>query len=376
MKLICVFLLNDLLLFKWCLMLIKIVKNRHRLISLTLLLKCDNLLNLCYTAIEGKCFMKTIGFIKSSKENEKRVAILPKDLEDINHVNELYFEKGYGLDLGIQDQEYRKKGAHVCSQKKALECDIICDPKIGDASYIEEIKDGSTIFGYVHAAQNKELTDLLIDKNIRAIAWEEMFHEKEHLFWRNNELAGEAAVLHAFTFFGKMPYDCNVALIGRGNTARGALRILNGLGAKTKVYNRKTVSLLPQRIENYDVIVNCVLWDMTRGDHILYQKDIEKMKPFSMIIDVSSDTNGAIEGSHPTTIEEPVSILNHVLYYAVDHTPSILFYTASKIFSQVISKKIDFLVENDLSLSKDLQNAIIINKGKILDEKISSFQDN
>lgn len=90
-----------------------------------------------------------------------------------------------------------------------------------------------------------------------------MFEKGRHVFWRNNELAGEAAVMHAFQCFGQMPYETKVAVIGRGNTARGAIKVLNIIGADVHQYDRHMEELLRIEIGQYDVIVNCILWDVT-----------------------------------------------------------------------------------------------------------------
>ena len=169
--------------------------------------------------------MRTIGFVKSTKENEKRITLLPDHIDMIKNKDFLYFEKGYGELLGHSDQEYIDHGAHIVSKSEALKKDIICDPKIGDADYLSDLKEKQTIFGYVHALQNLDVRNKIIDNHLTAIAWEDMTEDGRHLFWRNNELAGEAAVMHAFTIYGKMPYECKVAVIGRGTAARGDSRI-------------------------------------------------------------------------------------------------------------------------------------------------------
>src|SRR5690606_38946688 len=143
----------------------------------------------------------------------------------------LFFEAGYGEFFGHADQEYVDAGANVVSTEEALSKDVICDPKIGDATYLGNLRSGQTIFGWIHAVQNRSITDQIISKEIVAIAWEDMFDEGRHVFWRSNELAGEAAIMHAFTLYGKLVYECKVALIGRGNVARGAYRILSCMGA-------------------------------------------------------------------------------------------------------------------------------------------------
>lgn len=318
--------------------------------------------------------MNKIGFLISTKENEKRRAILPEQLSNIKNTNQLYFEEGYAVGLGYSDDEYIKKGAHVLHKKDILKLDVLCDPKIGDANYLTELKDNQIIFGYIHAVQNKNITDLLIDKKITAIAWEDMQNRGRHVFWRNNELAGEAAIMHAFTLYGKLPYDCKVAIIGRGNTSRGAYRILASLGADIVVYNRKTQKLLRDEVEKYDVIVNCVLWDTSRTDHIIYKTDLKRMKRNAMIIDVSCDLNGAIETTVPTSIEEPVYTIDEVLHYAVDHTPSIVEETSTIVFGDVVARYIDFIIDGSYEKNKTLKEAIIIKNGKVIDKRINVFQ--
>lgn len=317
--------------------------------------------------------MKTIGFPISHKENENRRAIIPEHVLSMKYPGNLYFEKGYGEVLGIDDEEYLKCGCHVCLREECLKKDIICDPKIGDAEYLKRLDVGKIIFGWVHATQNKQITDILIECKLTAYAWENMYYKNRHVFWRNNELAGEAAVLHAFQCYAKMPYETKVAVIGNGNTARGVIKILNMLGAEVMQYTKKTEKLLQSEIGNYDVIVNCILWDIMRKDHIIYKEDLLKMKKDSMIIDVSCDKNGAIESSIPTTIESPTYLKNGVLHYVVDHTPSLFYKTFSRNNSELIYP---YLEELMLDVpGQVLRQAMIIDKGEIVDQDISKYQN-
>ena len=148
----------------------------------------------------------------------------------------------------------------------------------------------------------------------------------------------------AFQCFGRMPYETKVAVIGNGNTARGAIKILNMLGADVMQYNRHTEKLLREEINLYDVIVNCVLWDTNRTDHIITKEDISNMKKGAMIIDVSCDRHGGIETSIPTTIEKPTYIVDDILHYAVDHTPALFYKTFSYDNSKTIYPYIEELI--------------------------------
>lgn len=317
--------------------------------------------------------MKTIGFVVSRKENENRRALLPNDLVNVKNVSHIFVESGYGDVLGYTDDDYRKYGVNICSREDALSKDIVCDPKIGDAEYLDALSAGQTIFGWVHAVQNRDITDKLLLHSLSAIAWEDMFYKGRHLFWRNNEIAGEAAIMHAYTLHGIFPYDTKVAIIGNGNAARGAYRILSSLGAEIVQYNRRSEHLLREEIGEYDVIVNAILWDTNRTDHIIYADDLLRMKSNALIIDISCDRNGGIETSVPTTIENPMYRVNGVMHYVVDHTPSLFYKTISKSLSEVCSKYIDILIEE--REDEVLANALAVKDGVIIDERINKFQN-
>lgn len=318
--------------------------------------------------------MLNIGFIKSDKENEKRIALLPKDLENIMNKENIYFEKGYGKDLGISDDEYKKYGCKICEKNFLLsdKIQILCDPKIGDANYLNNVSQEKIIFGWIHAVQNKDITDKLINKEITAYAWEDMFEEGRHVFWKNNEIAGEAATMHALLCYGSLPYDLNVAIIGNGNTSRGAFRVFTQLGARVDIYTRKMEKLFRKKLNNYDIIVNTVLWDTSRKDHIIYKNDLINMKPNSLIIDISCDRCGAIETSVPTTLDNPTYFVNEIMHYVVDHTPTLLYKTVSNEISKEVAKYVDCLVEN--KINDVLKKALIMKKGIIIDNRIKYFQ--
>ena len=319
--------------------------------------------------------MKSVGLMISTKENEKRRALLPKHIARIRNKGQLFFETGYGAFFGHADQEYIDAGANVVSTEEALSKDIICDPKIGDATYLDQLRSGQTIFGWIHAVQNRSITDRIMAKEITAIAWEDMFDESRHVFWRSNELAGEAAIMHAFTLYGKLVYECKVALIGRGNVARGAYRILSCMGASINSYERKTEGLLRSELGNYDVIVNGLLWDVYRTDHIIYRTDLEKLRKPAMIVDISCDRAGAIETSRPTTIEDPVYYVDGVLHYAVDHTPALIGYSVTDCLGVELIKYLDTIIEGKADEDIILNRATCIRNGIIIDQRINDFQN-
>ena len=183
--------------------------------------------------------MKTIGFVISHKNNERRRALLPDDLNNIKNRQNLYFEKGYGESVGYSDEEYLKYGVNIVTRQEVLNCDVIVDVKLGDADYFDDVKGPKLLIGWAHAVQNIDFTSAVLEGGHSVIAWEEIFENGRYIFYRNREIAGEAAVLQAFRFSGKLPYDSKVAIIGNGQTAKGAFRVLAGLGAEVDIYARK-----------------------------------------------------------------------------------------------------------------------------------------
>ncbi len=315
--------------------------------------------------------MKTIGFVVSHKENENRRAIIPIDLSRIKHPQFIFIEKDYGKVLGYTDEEYSKFGCHIVERSKALAADIVCDPKIGDADYLNALQN-QTIFGWIHAVQNKDICDMICSRRLTAIAWEDMYKDGRHIFYRNNEIAGEAAIVHAFQRHGIFPYGLKVAVIGRGNVAMGAIKVLHYLCADVTIYDRKTVIKISDDLSKYDVIVNAILWDTARMDHIIYERDLEKMKPGSMIIDISCDRAGGIETSIPTTIENPDYFVNNIRHYVVDHTPSLFYKTSTIEISKAVANYVNDLIE-DIP-NQTIEVATCIRNGEIVDRRIIDYQ--
>lgn len=318
--------------------------------------------------------IRTVGFPLNYKQNEYRQALTFRDVKTMQNKDQLYFEHGYGQSFGVTDEQLLSIGVHLVDRETVLTQDIICDPKAGDAEYIAQLEKGQIIFGWIHAVQNEPLTKTLMSRQLTAIAWEDMNEDGRHVFWRNNEIAGESAIMHAFTCYGKMPYDTKVAVLGRGNVARGATRILVGLGAKVSVYDRRTEDLLSTELGKFDVLVNAITWDTTRTDHIIYKEDLQRMKHDALIIDISCDEAMAIETSKPTTVDNPTYFVDGILHYAVDHTPSLFYKTATKTISKEVIKYLPIIMNGQEAANPVLKPAVIIEKGQVRDKKIINQQ--
>lgn len=315
--------------------------------------------------------MKTIGFPISHKENELRRAILPENIARLRHPEMVIIEEGYGSPLGYTDEDYLQAGAKIASHEEVLKCEVICDAKIGDGDYLPSLRN-QTVFGWLHAVRNREIADALIEGKLTAYAWEDMFENGIHTFHRNNYIAGEAAVLHASMIHGILLHGARVAVIGRGNTGRGATDVLKAMGADVDVYGREDEATLRSRLGEYDVVVNAVLWDTRRTDHIINIEDLDRMKRRALIVDISCDKAGAIESSVPTTIAEPTYLCRGIRHYVVDHTPSLYHQTTSRTLAEDVERFVDMLIEGEEN--EVLKGAKIVERGEILDRRIIEFQ--
>lgn len=317
--------------------------------------------------------MNEVGLLVSHKNNEKRRALMPEDIAQIQYLDKLVFENGYGESLGIDDSEYAQKGARFASRQEVLSCPVLVDVKLGDADYLKEIKPETILCGWAHSVQNIDFTTEILQAKHTVIAWENIYDHGRYIFYRNREIAGEAAILQAFRYCGKMPYDTKVAIIGNGQTAKGAMRVLTALGAQVDVFGRKLENAFREMMSNYDVIVNCVLWDTDRTDRLIYREDLKTFRKGTMIVDVSCDPHLEIETSHATTIDDPVYEVDGIIHYAVDNTPAMYPFTVTKILSKNFVGYVDSLVTGNYP--ENMVSAIDVDHGVIKNDAIRRFRE-
>lgn len=314
----------------------------------------------------------TMAFLRSEKPYEKRIAILPKDMMEIRHLDQLYFETGYGRDFQIEDQEYEALGCHIVSKEEALSKDILCDTKIGEAAYLDRIHDHTTLVGWIHAGADETLTNTLIKKQHTCYAWEDFYEHQRHTFWMNNQIAGAGGVMNAMQNTGYLPYGMQAGIIGRGDSAAGAAYMLTSLGVKIRQYSRKQEALFIKELPQLDIIVMAIRWDTLRDDYLISSLSRQSMKKHAIIIDISDDVDGAIEKSRSTSIQDPIYYLDDIMVYSVCNVPSIYYQTATKGISHAFHHFIDLLIEEKEDTV--LKNALILKDGIILDERISKAQ--
>ena len=362
-------------------------------------------------------------FGTSRKENELRLPIHPDHFERIDPElrASIYLEHGYGNHFGASDVGLEKLVAGTRTQDELIEeCDVILLPKPTHED-VARLREGQVLWGWPHLVQDFELTQMAIDKKLTMIAWEAMNHwERDgsfgvHVFHKNNELAGYCSVLHALQLRGTTgdygPH-LRAAVISFGATGRGAVTALNAMGiSEVTVLSQRDPTAVASPIHSvemvqfsrdergggralaetedgemkvaeflggHDLVVNCVLQDTDNPYMFVMNDELNLFEPGSIIIDVSCDEGMGFEWARPTAFEDPMfEVDNQVHYYAVDHSPSYLWDSATWEISEALLPYLPAVLGGPDAWSKDetVRKTTEIHEGQIHNSKILSFQD-
>ncbi|MFJ3382685.1 MULTISPECIES: N(5)-(carboxyethyl)ornithine synthase [unclassified Curtobacterium] len=358
----------------------------------------------------------------SRKADEHRLPVHPAHFGriDADLRAAMVVERGYGLRFGVPDEQLEPLVGALADRAEVLAAaDVVLLPK-PQASDLAELRDGQVLWGWPHCVQNREITQLAIDKQLTLIAWEAMNHWQPdggfglHVFHKNNELAGYCSVLHGLQLCGSTgDYGrrLTAVVIGFGATARGAVTALNAHGvhdvrvltnrrpaavgspipsvdvvhfehdaaaphASTVATDRGPMRLAPYLAEN-DIVVNCTLQDPNAPLTYLRTEDLDAFRPGSLIVDVSVDEGMGFEWARATTFTEPmVTVGASTNYYAVDHSPSLLWNSSTWEISEALMPFLRTVMSGPSawSRSETIRRAIEIEHGDVRNEAILTFQ--
>ncbi len=358
---------------------------------------------------------------RSAKENEHRLPLHPDHLPrlDPEVARRITLEHGYGATFGRDDAELAPLVGDLASREQILEeSDVVLllKPQLED---IDALRQGQTLWGWPHCVQSPELTQLAIDKSLTMIAFEAMNHWTRdqavglHVFHKNNELAGYCSVLHALQLIGRTgDYGrrLTAAVIGFGATARGAVTALSAQGihdvavlttrgvaaVASPIHSVRIVHLdndpeggpghaittggrvpLETFLAQRDVVVNCTLQDPANPLIYLRNDDLGAFRPGSLIVDVSCDDGMGFEWARPTGFDDPMfTVGGGIHYYAVDHTPSYLWDSATWDISEALIPFLRPVLEGPEAWEMDetLSRAIEIQDGRVKNPAILDFQ--
>ncbi|MGZ8743630.1 MAG: hypothetical protein ACXWXO_11995 [Nocardioides sp.] len=134
---------------------------------------------------------------------------------------------------------------------------------------------------------------------------------------------------------------------------------------------------LAELLAGVDVIVNCVLQDTDAPLMFLTDEDLPTLNPGTLVVDVSCDEQMGFSWARPTSIEEPTFVVgNNIAYYAVDHSPSHLWNSATWENSEAILPSLDVVLAGPAGWdsSDTIRRAIEIRDGVVQNPAILAFQ--
>ncbi|WP_417440230.1 N(5)-(carboxyethyl)ornithine synthase [Idiomarina abyssalis] len=368
--------------------------------------------------------MTSLGVIGSSKkEDERRVPIHPDHLSRIPEKirKQLIFETGYGERFGINDAELSSQVGGLASRDELLETMntvVIAKPVLAD---FEQLRTGGVLWGYPHCTQQREVTQIAIDRKQTLIAFEDMYvwgpqgQVGRHTFYKNNEMAGYCGVIHALQLKGIDGHYGNqrkALIFSFGAVSRGAIYALKAHGFRDiticiqrpdhevreevldchyvwlragaadqarmmVVEHDGTERPLCDLISESGLIINGIYQDTNHPIDFVIEQEKACLKPGCLIIDVSCDEGMGFYFAKPTTFKNPMFQVEKVDYYAVDHTPSYFWESASRSISAALVFHLPAIAAgpDGWQQNETIRRAINIDKGVIQKPDILAYQN-
>jgi alanine dehydrogenase len=356
----------------------------------------------------------------SAKENEHRLPLHPEHLSRLTPeiAARTTLEHGYAARFGIADEDLAPHVAGFASREEIIEgSDVVVLPKPQHED-VARMHAGQVLWGWPHCVQDPTMTQLAIDRELTLIAFEAMNHWTAdghvglHVFHKNNELAGYCSVLQAMELVGitgDYGRRLSAVVIGFGATARGAVTALKAHGVGevavlttrgvaavgspihsvrirqfdhdpdgsgiSVVTDRGREPLAPYLAEN-DIVVNCTLQDTAAPLTYLRTEDLAEFRRGSLVVDVSCDEGMGFSWAVPTTFDDPMfTVGDRVHYYAVDHSPSYLWNSATWENSEALLPFVERVLSGPEAwdASETLSRAIEIRDGRICNPAILAF---
>ncbi|MBR5738386.1 MAG: alanine dehydrogenase [Lachnospiraceae bacterium] len=311
-----------------------------------------------------------IGLPKEIKKNEYRVAATPNAVAALVRAGaEVLFEADCGKGSGFPDEAYIAAGGKKAPREDVYrKSDMIYKVKEIEESEYDLLHEGQTVFTYLHTNAHPHMAEELMKRGVTGIAYEDIDDENGGFpaLAPMSVLAGKGGFLAAL-YFAQSVHGGNglllnriagvptpeVTIIGCGNSGLGAAELAAAFGNKVTILDvnfkamERAKQVLPPNVEflasnrenlllclkRTDVLINCILWNKTRKDHLVYREDLKLMKPGALLIDVACDDHGAIETSVSTSHDDPVYTVDGIMHYVVDNIPSAFSQTASQTLS-------------------------------------------
>ncbi len=299
-----------------------------------------------------------IGIPKEVKIDEFRVGATPSNIAVLVADGHMVFvQSGAGIGSGFSDADYADAGADIATDARDLyeKASLIVKVKEPQPSEYSFLNEKHTLFCYLHLAPAKELTDVLVQKKVCAIAYETVAIGNElPLLKPMSEIAGSMAPIVAAYHLSRYQggegvlicgsegvAPAKVLVIGAGNAGFSAAKIATGMGADVTVINRTVPKLdelkkelpkvksilyskdaLIEALRVSDIVIGAVLvHGGAPTPKFITREMLKEMKNGSVVVDIAIDQGGTSEVSHPTTHTNPIFTEEGVLHYCVANMP-------------------------------------------------------
>ena len=336
-----------------------------------------------------------IGVPKEIKEQERRVALLPSAVNQLTrHGHSVLVEKNAGAGSGYPDETYAKAGAEIVDQAKAVfsRAEMIVKVKEPLEAEFPLLREGQILFTYLHLAASKSLTEALLNSGVTGVAYETIqVNNRLPLLEPMSEIAGRMSVVMGAYFLAKHNGGSGVLLggvpgvlpggvvvLGGGTSGVNAARMATGLGADVKIMDvdldrmrfldmtmKNAHTLYSNEANLYDLMPGCdlligaVLLPGAKAPKLITRAMLKKMKPGSVLVDISIDQGGCAETSRPTTHLDPVYIEEGVTHYCVANMPAAYARTATQALTNVTYRYVELLADLGLEGACRKQPALI-----------------
>jgi alanine dehydrogenase len=309
-----------------------------------------------------------VGVPKEIKPGEHRVGLPPTAVREyVARGHQVLVETTAGTGAGYSDEAYVKAGASIAPDAAAVfaGADMIIKVKEPQKVEWERLEPRHILFTYLHLAPDPAQTEGLINSGCAAIAYETVTDARGGLplLAPMSEVAGRIAVFSAAETLLKhnggmglllcgvpgVP-PARVAVLGGGVVGMNAARMAMGLNAEVVVLERSiprmrelddifmgrvltrysTLDAIEEEILKADVVIGAVLTAGAAAPKLIKREDLVRMKPGSVLVDVSIDQGGCFETSHPTTHAEPTYTVDGVVHYCVANMPGAAPRTSSE----------------------------------------------
>lgn len=336
-----------------------------------------------------------IGVPKEIKEQEQRVALLPSAVNQLaRHGHSVLVETNAGAGSGYPDETFAKAGAEIVDQAKDVfaRADMIVKVKEPLEAEFPLLRKGQILFTYLHLAASKPLTEALLKSGVTGVAYETIqVNNRLPLLEPMSEIAGRMSVVMGAYFLAKHNGGSGVLLggvpgvlpgrvvvLGGGTSGVNAARMATGLGADVKIMDidldrmrfldmtmKNARTLYSSEANLYDLMPGCdlligaVLLPGAKAPKLITRAMLRKMKPGSVLVDISIDQGGCAETSRPTTHFNPVYVEERVTHYCVANMPAAYARTATQALTNVTYHYVELLADFGLEGACKKQPALV-----------------